>query len=69
MITTTAMIGIGRVRGNRMVNMQLTNQKLLDRGTRMIVDELGMEYTQARNLLLLHGSVERAIQHIKNEAD
>ena len=69
MITTTAMIGIGRVRGNRMVNMQLTNQKLLDRGTRMIVDELGMEYTQARNLLLLHGSVERAIQHIKSEAD
>jgi N-acetylmuramic acid 6-phosphate etherase len=52
-----------------MVNMQLTNQKLLDRGTRMIVDELGMEYTQARNLLLLHGSVERAIQHIKSEAD
>lgn len=68
MITTTAMIGIGRVRGNRMVNMQLTNQKLLDRGTRMIVEELNMDYTQARNLLLLHGSVERAIQHIKNDS-
>ncbi|MBP3498003.1 MAG: N-acetylmuramic acid 6-phosphate etherase [Alistipes sp.] len=68
MITTTAMIGIGRIRGNRMVNMQLTNQKLLDRGTRMIVEELNMDYTQARNLLLLHGSVERAIQHIKNDS-
>jgi len=50
-----------------MVNMQLTNQKLLDRGTRMIVEELNMDYAQARNLLLLHGSVERAIQHIKND--
>ena len=62
MITTTAMIGIGRVRGNRMVNMQLTNQKLLDRGTRMLVDELGLEYNQARLMLQLHGSVERARQ-------
>ncbi|MBQ9138731.1 MAG: N-acetylmuramic acid 6-phosphate etherase [Alistipes sp.] len=62
MITTTAMIGIGRVRGNRMVNMQLSNQKLIDRGTRMIVDELGLPYDHARNLLLLHGSVELAIR-------
>lgn len=62
MITTTAMIGIGRVRGNRMVNMQLTNQKLLDRGTRMLVDEFSLEYDQARRLLQLHGSVERARQ-------
>jgi N-acetylmuramic acid 6-phosphate etherase len=60
MITTTAMIGIGRVRGNRMVNMQLTNKKLLDRGTKMLVDYFGIEYEQARNILLLHGSVERA---------
>ena len=60
MITTTAMIGIGRVRGNRMVNMQLTNKKLLDRGTKMLVDYFGIDYEQARNLLLLHGSVERA---------
>ena len=60
MITTTAMIGIGRVRGNRMINMQLTNQKLLDRGTRMLVDELELEYDQARFLLQLHGSVAKA---------
>jgi N-acetylmuramic acid 6-phosphate etherase len=60
MITTTTMIKIGRVKGNRMVNMQLTNQKLVDRGTRMIVDELGLSYEQAHNLLLLHGSVKLA---------
>ena len=63
MITTAAMIGIGRVRGNRMVNMQLSNKKLIDRGTRMIVDELGLPYEQAKNLLLLHGSVQKAIEN------
>ncbi|OJV80498.1 MAG: N-acetylmuramic acid 6-phosphate etherase [Bacteroidia bacterium 44-10] len=61
MITTSTMIRLGRVKGNRMVNMQLTNQKLIDRGTRMIVDELGLSYEQAKNLLLLHGSVKNAI--------
>jgi N-acetylmuramic acid 6-phosphate etherase len=61
MITTTTMIQLGRVKGNRMVNMQLTNSKLIDRGTRMIVDELQLEYKQARNLLLIHGSVKKAI--------
>jgi len=61
MITTTTMIQLGRVKGNRMVNMQLTNAKLIDRGTRMIVDELKLEYEQARNLLLINGSVKKAI--------
>lgn len=61
MITTGTMIKLGRVKGNRMVNMQLTNQKLVDRGTRMIVDELGLPYEQAKNLLLLHGSVKKAV--------
>jgi N-acetylmuramic acid 6-phosphate etherase len=61
MITTSTMIRLGRVKGNRMVNMQLTNQKLIDRGTRMMVDELGLSYEQAKNLLLLHGSVKNAI--------
>lgn len=61
MITTSTMIKLGRVKGNRMVNMQLTNQKLIDRGTRMIVDELGLSYEQAKNLLLLHGSVKDAV--------
>lgn len=61
MITTSTMIKLGRVKGNRMVNMQLSNQKLVDRGTHMIIDELGLSYEQARNLLLLHGSVKKAI--------
>lgn len=62
MITTTAMIGLGRVRGNRMVNMQLSNRKLIDRGTRMLVDELGLPYDDAQRLLLIHGSVQRAVE-------
>lgn len=60
-ITTTTMIKLGRVKGNKMVNMQLSNAKLVDRGTRMIVDELGLEYDTAKNMLLLHGSVKKAI--------
>jgi len=66
MITTATMIRLGRVKGNRMVNMQLTNQKLVDRGTRIIVDELSLNYEQAENLLLLHGSVRKAIEQYKN---
>ena len=66
MITTATMIRLGRVKDNRMVNMQLTNQKLVDRGTRMIVDELSLSYEQAKNLLLLHGSVKKAIERYKN---
>jgi N-acetylmuramic acid 6-phosphate etherase len=62
MITTTTMIQLGRVKGNKMVNMQLSNQKLVDRGTRMIIDELGLDYDQAKNLLLMHGSVKKAVE-------
>ncbi|MDU1890679.1 MAG: N-acetylmuramic acid 6-phosphate etherase [Dysgonomonas sp.] len=61
MITTSTMIKLGRVKGNRMINMQLSNAKLVDRGTRMIVSELGLEYEQAKQLLLLYGSVKKAI--------
>jgi N-acetylmuramic acid 6-phosphate etherase len=61
MITTSIMIGLGRVRGNKMVNMQLSNQKLVDRGTRMLVEELGLPYDEAKALLLIHGEVQRAI--------
>lgn len=63
MITTSVMIKMGRVKGNRMVNMQLSNAKLVDRGTRMLVDELGLAYDDARRLLLLHGSVAEAVKH------
>ena len=68
MISTSIMIKLGRVKGNRMVNMQLTNQKLVDRGTRMIVDELALSYDDAKELLLKHGSVKRAINAYRNEA-
>jgi N-acetylmuramic acid 6-phosphate etherase len=62
MITTTLMIQLGRVKGNKMVNMQLTNQKLVERGTRMIMDELGYNEDKAKRLLLLHGSVQKVLE-------
>ncbi len=61
MISTAVMIGMGRVKDNKMVNMQLSNQKLVDRGARMIVEELGLDYDHARTLLLMHGSVKEAV--------
>ena len=57
MISTTLMIRMGRVQGNRMVNMQLTNDKLIDRGTRMLQESLGLSYDEARKRLLETGSV------------
>jgi len=67
MITTTTMIKLGRVKGNRMVNMQLTNQKLIDRGTRMLMDELHLSYEEAKHMLLLYGSVQEAINAFGRE--
>ena len=65
MISTTLMIRLGRVQGNRMVNMQLTNAKLLDRGTRMIEDSLGVGYEEAREMLLKAGSVKKAMERCR----
>jgi N-acetylmuramic acid 6-phosphate etherase len=65
MITTTIMIKLGRVKGNKMVNMQLTNKKLVNRGTRMLIEELSLDYSTARNLLLKYGSVKRAMEEYK----
>ena len=62
MISTTLMIRMGRVEGNRMVNMQLTNDKLIDRGTRMLQESLGLGYDEARNRLLDSGSVTDALK-------
>ena len=62
MITTATMIKLNRIKGNRMVNMQLSNAKLVDRGVRMLVEELSIDYEQAQRLLLLHGSVKRVIE-------
>ncbi|MBN2638616.1 MAG: N-acetylmuramic acid 6-phosphate etherase [Bacteroidales bacterium] len=68
MISTAVMIQLGRVKGNKMVDMQLTNQKLVERGTRMIVEETGFEPDEAKRLLLLYGSV-RKVLNILNKKD
>ncbi len=62
MISTALMIRIGRVKGNKMVNMQLSNTKLLDRGTRYLVEGLGVDYTKAEKLLKKYGSVKKALE-------
>lgn len=67
MITTSVMIQMGRVKGNKMVNMQLSNAKLVDRGTRMVVEELGLPYDEAKRLLLLHGSVKNAVDAYREQ--
>lgn len=61
MISTSLMIQLGRVKDNRMVDMQLTNVKLLDRGTKMVAQDTGLTYQQASELLLKHGSVRNAV--------
>jgi N-acetylmuramic acid 6-phosphate etherase len=66
MISTTVMIKLGKVKGNKMVDMQLSNEKLVDRGTRMIMQELGVGYEEANKLLLEHGSVRKAVDSIQN---
>ena len=62
MISTAVMIKLGRVKGNRMVDMQLSNNKLIDRGTRMVMDGLGVGYERANELLHKHGSVRKAVE-------
>lgn len=62
MISTASMIRLGHVKGNKMVDMQLTNKKLVDRGSRMIMGETGIEdYDLAKRLLLKSGSVRKAV--------
>lgn len=61
MISTTVMIQLGHVKGNKMVDMQLTNSKLVGRGTRMIMEALNIEAAKAEQLLRQHGSVRKAI--------
>lgn len=66
MISTAVMIRLGHVHGNRMVDMQLTNVKLVDRGTRMIMDEAGIDdYEFAKSLLLKYGKVRKAVEEYK----
>jgi N-acetylmuramic acid 6-phosphate etherase len=61
MISTALMIRIGRVQGNKMVHMQLSNNKLIDRGTRYLVEHLGLSYEAAGEALIKFGSVQKAL--------
>jgi N-acetylmuramic acid 6-phosphate etherase len=68
MISTVTMIRLGRVKGNKMVDMQLTNHKLVDRGTRMIMDELHVDEAEAEKLLKQYGSVRKAVESRQHNA-
>jgi N-acetylmuramic acid 6-phosphate etherase len=61
MITTATMIQLGKVKGNKMVDMQLSNSKLVDRGVKMIMGEIPVSYDEAAQLLKTHGSVRKAV--------
>lgn len=67
MISTAVMVKLGRVKGNRMVHMQLSNQKLVERGTRMIREELSLGDEEARQLLLAHGTVKEAVDSYRRK--
>lgn len=62
MISTAVMIKLGRVEDNKMVDMQLSNEKLVDRGTRMVANSLNISYDTAKELLTTYGSVRKAIE-------
>ncbi|HEU5145617.1 MAG TPA: N-acetylmuramic acid 6-phosphate etherase [Chryseosolibacter sp.] len=68
MISTAAMIRLGRVKGNKMVDMQLTNNKLVDRGTRMVMEELSIPQDEAERLLKEFGSVRKAVESRRGHA-
>lgn len=68
MLSTSVMIKLGRVKGNKMVDMQLSNDKLVDRGTRMIMKNTDLEnYEEVKALLLKYGSVRKATDSLKNK--
>ena len=67
MISTSVMIKLGRVKGNKMVDMQLSNKKLVNRGAEMIVDELNIDLEKATELLKKYGSVRRVLSSCKND--
>jgi N-acetylmuramic acid 6-phosphate etherase len=69
MISTTLMIKLGKVEGNKMVNMQLNNKKLVNRGTRMIMEELDLDYESARELLLKYKSVKKVLDALRAKHD
>jgi len=66
MISTATMIQLGKVKGNKMVDMQLSNTKLIDRGVKMIMGEIPVSYEEASALLQEHGSVRKAVEFYNN---
>ncbi|RYZ24165.1 MAG: N-acetylmuramic acid 6-phosphate etherase [Chitinophagaceae bacterium] len=68
MVSTTLMIRLGRVEDNKMVNMKLANKKLVDRGVQMLMERSGIaDYGEARDILLQHGSVKKALEHLARQ--
>lgn len=67
MITTTVMVKLGRVKGNKMIHLKPTNKKLLDRGVQILTEELHITTTEAKKLLLAHRSVNEAINHYNKQ--
>ena len=67
MISTATMIQLGKVKGNKMVDMQLSNSKLVDRGVKMIMGEIPVTYEKGAELLAKYGSVRKAVDHYNNE--
>ena len=66
MLSTSVMIKLGHVKGNKMVDMQLSNNKLVDRGTQMLMKNTGItNYEEAKALLIKHGSVRKASENLK----
>jgi len=65
MISTSVMIQLGKVKGNKMVDMQLSNDKLVDRGVKMIMSEIPVDYETGSKLLKVHGSVRKAVDNFK----
>ena len=65
MISTSVMIRLGRVKGNKMVDMQLSNNKLRERGTKMIQNALGVTFEDAKSLLQRYGSVRKAMEYFE----
>ncbi len=69
MISTAIMVKMGKVKGNKMIDMMPSNNKLIDRGVKMIMDELDIEEGYAKELLDEYGSVRKAMEHYKQQSD
>lgn len=68
MITTTTMVKLGKVKGSKMIDMQLSNYKLIDRGARMVMEQTGLDYESSKAILLQQGSVRKAVDYFKTLA-